>query len=100
MKAESLLKERRVLSNNSFLDMVIWRVPQPLPGCTHRFKYRLAFVVNGVCALRFDNEAGKGDHKHLREDESPYAFSTPARLVDDFLMDVNHFGQAYEYSHD
>jgi hypothetical protein len=51
MKAESLLKERRVLSNNSFLDMVIWRIPQPLPGYSHHFKYRLAFVVDGICML-------------------------------------------------
>ncbi len=76
MRAESLLKERRVLSNNSFLDMVIWRISQPLPGCSHCFKYRLAFVVDGVCVLRFDNETGKGDHKHVEENESSYTRSS------------------------
>ena len=100
MKAESLLKERRVLSNNSFLDMVIWRIPQSLPGCSHRFKYRLAFVVDGVCILRFDNETGKDDHKHVGEKEISYTFETLAQLVDDFLADVNQWRQVHEYSHD
>lgn len=38
--------------------------------------------------LRYDNEQGKGDHKHLGDEETPYAFSTPARLVADFWNDV------------
>jgi hypothetical protein len=100
IKAESLLKERRVLSNNSFLDMVIWRVPQPLPGCSHRYKYRLAFVVNGDCILRFDSESGKGDHKHAGKKEVSYNFETLAQLVDDFLADVDQWRQVHEYSHD
>jgi hypothetical protein len=27
----------------------------------------LAYIANQRCVLRFDNEAGKGDHKHLDE---------------------------------
>jgi hypothetical protein len=100
MKAESLLKERRILSHNSFLDIVIWRIPQPLPGCRHRFKYRLAFVVDRVCILRYDNETGKGDHKHVGEKEVSYIFETLAKLVDDFLTDVNQWRQEHEYRHD
>lgn len=38
----------------------------------------------GRCVVRFDNEAGKGDHRHESEAESPYRFSTPERLVADF----------------
>ncbi len=60
----------------------------PVPGCAHSYKYRLALVVNGICMLRYDNEQGKGDHKHLGDEETPYAFSTPARLVADFWNDV------------
>ena len=100
MKAESLFKERRVLSNSSFLDLVIWRIPKPLPGCSHRFKYRLAFVVDGICILRFDNETGKGDHKHLGEKEVSYTFETLTQLVDDFLAEVNQWRQVHEPSHD
>jgi hypothetical protein len=62
MKAKSLLKERRILSETSFLDLVVWQLPQSVAGSTHLFKYRLAFVVEGVCIIRYDNEAGKGNH--------------------------------------
>ena len=34
--------------------------------------------------LRFDNEAGKGDHRHFGEKEGNYVFSTPEKLIADF----------------
>ncbi|HRJ53901.1 MAG TPA: DUF6516 family protein [Candidatus Thiothrix moscowensis] len=100
MKAKSLLKERRAISDTSFLDLVVWQVPEPLAGSFHHFKYRLAFVVEGVCVLRYDNEAGKGNHKHLGEREVPYTFSGLRQLVDDFLADVSQWRQEHEDSHD
>lgn len=69
MSAKSLLKERRILSENSFLDLVIWELPEPAPGSEHNYKYRLAFIVDNECVLRYDNESGKGDHKHIMETE-------------------------------
>ena len=45
-------------------------------------------MVNGVCELRYDNEAGKGDHKYVGQDEVPYDFTTPKALLDDFWNDV------------
>ena len=59
------------------VDSAIWRLPQSVRGSEHRFKYRLALVVDGVCVLRFDNEAGKGDHKHVANAEEPYKFNGP-----------------------
>ena len=50
--------------------------------------YRLVLVSNGVCVLRYDNEAGKGDHRHLRDSERPYRFTDPAALLADFWNDV------------
>lgn len=100
MKAKSLLKERRILSPTSFLDLVIWQVTQPLAGSAHPFKYRLAFVVDGECIIRYDNEAGKGNHKHLGTQEVPYTFTGLSQLVDDFLADVAHWEQTHEYRHD
>jgi hypothetical protein len=44
-----------------------------------------------VCVLRYDNEAGKGDHKHLGGEEASYAFTTPAQLLADFWNDVDHW---------
>jgi len=88
MRASLLLKERRVLGEDRFADVTIWRLPKPLPGSAHAFKYRLALVVDEVCVLRFDNEAGKGDHKHVGERQVPYAFTTLDRLTTDFWQAV------------
>ena len=57
-------------------------------GSAHRFKYRLALVSDGVCVLRYDNEAGKGDHKHVGERERPYRFVDLPTLQTDFWKDV------------
>jgi hypothetical protein len=61
MKAELLMRERLIFSRRAFVEIVIWKLSKPLPGSRHLFKYRLAYVANQCCVLRFDNEAGKGD---------------------------------------
>ncbi len=66
-------------------------MPTPVPGSGHGFKYRLAYVVEGVCVLRFDNETGKGDHKHIGDREVPYTFTTLAQLVTDFWSAIDEW---------
>lgn len=88
MKAELLMRERLILSRRAFVEIVIWKVPQPLRASRHPFKYSLAYVANQRCAIRFDNEAGKGDHKHLDEIEAPYIFSNLDSLQADFWAEV------------
>ncbi|HWS40408.1 MAG TPA: DUF6516 family protein [Arenimonas sp.] len=89
--AQMLLNERRNINDCSFIELVVWQIPQPVRASTHLFKYRLAFVVDGLCVLRYDNEAGKGDHRHLGEVESSYTFSTPEQLYSDFMADVTNW---------
>jgi Family of unknown function (DUF6516) len=91
MSAELLLNERHTLSADTFVEMVVWLLPSPLSGSRHDFKYRLALVVNGRCVLRYDNEAGKGDHKHKGEKEIPFSFTTPEALLDDFWQEVDNW---------
>lgn len=91
MNAELLLDERHVVSENAFVEMVVWRVPSPVQGSHHSFKYRLAFVVDSRCVLRYDNETGKGDHRHTGEEEIPYNFTTPQELLNDFWKDVDNW---------
>ena len=87
MKAELLMRERRVLEAG-FIEVVVWRLPQPLSGSTHSLKYRLAYVVDSECVLRYDNEAGKGDHRHMGAEEMPYVLISVDQLLEDFLADV------------
>jgi hypothetical protein len=88
MEAELLLHRRDVLSDTAFVERVVWLLPRTLPASAHRFKYRLALVVNGECVLRYDNEAGKGDHRHMYGREEGYEFAGIDRLLADFRADV------------
>jgi len=88
MPAELLLDERHVLSESAFVELVVWRVPVPVRGSQHEFRYRLALVVDGECVLRYDNEAGKGDHRHVRDKEHEYRFKSAEQLLADFWSDV------------
>ncbi len=92
MRAEPLLDERHVLSESAFAELVVWRVPAPVRGSAHEFRYRLALIVKGECVLRYDNEAGKGDHRHVGKIEKSYNFSTPEQLLADFWADVKEAG--------
>ncbi|WP_371747516.1 DUF6516 family protein [Caballeronia sp. Sq4a] len=47
--------------------------------------------MRNVCVLRYDNERGKGDHKHVGAVETPYAFTTPEQLMADFWSDVDQW---------
>lgn len=88
MKAVELVRTRIVYSPTAFAELVLWQLPRVLPGSAHRYKYRLAYVVHGECVLRYDNESGKGDHRHFGGRERAYAFSTPEKLLADFERDI------------
>ena len=62
-----MLNERHILSEFAFVEMVVWLLPSPISKSQHSDKYRLALVVEGDCVLRYDDEPGKGDHKHMGE---------------------------------
>jgi hypothetical protein len=91
MKAELLLSERHQLTTESFAELRVWRVVRPVQGSSHDLKYALAYVVAGACVLRYDNEAGKGDHRHIGGVETAYTFTTPAQLMADFWNEVDQW---------
>jgi hypothetical protein len=91
VKATQLLLTRVAYSENAFADLVLWQLPKSLKDSAHSYKYRLAYVVDGECVLRYDNETGKGDHRHYAGRESKYSFSTPERLIADFQRDIKRW---------
>ena len=91
MGATLLLRTRIILADDAFAEMVLWRVTRPLPGLKHSFKYRLAYVVDQQCVLRYDNETGKGDHRHLGSVERRYRFTTPDKLIADLQADIERW---------
>lgn len=74
------------------VEIEIWRVPVPVIPCQHHYKYRLVYVVDGVRIVGYDNERGKGDHRHLGAVESPYQFVNIENLLVDFWQDVEKGG--------
>ena len=98
MKATLIARTRIVYSSHSFAELVLWRVPKPVPGSAHEFKYRLAYVVEAVCVVRYDNEIGKGDHRRFGVAENPYRFITPERLIADFQKDIARWNDENSHS--
>ncbi|GAB1407069.1 DUF6516 family protein [Thermomonas brevis] len=95
-----LIQKRRVkLDDASFVELVIWRVPKPLAGSRHDFKYRLALVVNETCVLRYDNEAGKGDHRHVGGREELVHFVSMEQVLGDFWADVAQWRRRNDSPH-
>ncbi|MCZ8180311.1 MAG: DUF6516 family protein [Rhizobium sp.] len=88
MKADKQFHEKRVLGDGAIIEMVIWRLPSPVLGSIHHYKYQLYFGRAGIRIVGFDNERGKGDHKHIDGVETPYVFTTVDQLVADFLNEV------------
>ena len=86
-EAELILRSRNFFSDG-VVEMVVWNVPLPVIPSTHRFKYRLAFVRDGIRVVGYDNERGKGDHKHIKGSELSYRFVDIDTLIRDFLRDV------------
>ena len=91
MKAGRLLDQRQQIAADRFVELRVWRVPSPVRGSAHLYRYALALVVNGECVLRYDNEPGKGDHRHVGASEQAYTFVSAERLLEDFWRDVDQW---------
>jgi Family of unknown function (DUF6516) len=83
-----LLDEKQVLADGAIVQMRLWQVPSPVRGSRHFIKYSLFYGRPGVRLLAYDNEAGKGDHVHRGEIETPYCFVSVEKLIADFLKEV------------
>ena len=89
-KAKLILDSKTVLQDGRILQRTVWRLPAIQAERLHGFKYRLYCGRDGRTIVRYDNEAGKGDHRHTgaHEVESAYGFTTLAQLLQDFAQDV------------
>ncbi len=98
-KAERLSYFKMRYPDDAILEYVIWKLPQPTADRPHGYKYRYYYGKNGERLVGYDNESGKGDHKHIEGEEYPYVFVSLEQLTRDFLTDVLAH-RAKEVSHD
>lgn len=88
MAAEELFREKHKLADGAIVEMVIWRLPQTDDERPHGLKYRLYYGKDGKRLVGYDNERGKGDHRHILGEEHSYTFTSVHQLITDFLADV------------
>jgi len=86
--ATLLFHSKRIYDDGAIVELKIWRVPSSVMGSSHDLKYSLFYGGDGGRLVGYDNEAGKGDHRHLDDREEAYVFKSVEQLVADFLADV------------
>lgn len=89
MKATKLFHDKATLSDGSIVEMTIWQLTTPNPERPHGLKYSLYYGRADKRLVGYDNERGKGDHKHIGAREIRYRFVSVEQLVADFLADVD-----------
>lgn len=94
MAKARLLVSYKARQGELLMEMVLGQLTRASPDRPHGIKYRLYLGRAGTTLVRYDNETGKGDHRHVGPDEveQPYAFATVERLLEDFLAECELFG--------
>jgi len=88
MKAELIHRKRHTFPDGKILEIIIWKVPEPVAGSIHRYKYRLFYGDHQARIVGYDNERPKGDHRHYGQQEEAYQFEGIDPLLSDFFNDV------------
>ena len=89
MRARLIYRERFIYADGAIREMVLWQLPQKTAQKPHGMKYRLYYgLADGSCIVRYDNETGKGDHRHIRGRQELYQFKDVETLVANFLEDI------------
>ena len=88
MPARLITRFKNITPDGGVIELVVWRVPAPVPPTGHGYKYRAVYALNGERIVGFDNARGKGDHCHLDGVEMPYHFVSVEQLVEDFIAAV------------
>ena len=87
-KARKETDSTRVFDDGSLLRIRVSEVAESVPPSEHRFKCSSLYGRPGKRVVLYDNERGKGDHRHYAEREEAYAFKDIETLIADFLADV------------
>lgn len=81
MVAELIFRDNFVFADGAIRDLVIWRLLELDDERPHGLKYSLFHGTPGKSIVRYDNERGKGDHRHYGDIEETYSFSTVEQMI-------------------
>ena len=98
MAKATLLLDYKASQGALLVQMVLWQLPRPTKDRPNGIKYRLFLGRAGRNLVRYDNETGKGNHRHVGADEAagPYDFSTVEKLLRDFRTDCEQLGWRWD----
>ena len=97
-KANLLIHEKYPDKQGSIAEIKIWIVP--VSGHhPHGYKYSLVLIVKGKRVVTFDNERGKGDHKHMDGIELPYSFESIDKLLTDYNQTIKIWKEKHRDYH-
>ncbi len=88
MPARLIEHRKLTFDDGSIIEIRIWRLPGATLERPHGLKYSLFYGRPGDRIIGYDNEAGKGDHRHYRGKQEKYHFATYGELIRDFMNDV------------
>ena len=92
MRAKLIYHEKFIYADGAdgaIREMVLWKLPNRTSDRPHGLKYRLYYgLSDGTCIVRYDNESGKGNHRHIKGKEKSYQFKDVETLVADFLEEI------------
>jgi hypothetical protein len=90
MRARLILDSKTVLSDGRIVQRRVWQLPNSTADRAHGLKYNLYCGMEGRTIVRYDNETGKGDHRHTGPEEidESYCFTSLAQLLSDFEADI------------
>ena len=91
-KAILELHTKREYAGGEIVELPIWRLPEASSERPHGLKYSLFYGRDGRRIVGYDNERGKGDHRHILEIEEEYIFTSTDNLIADFLESVEKIG--------
>ncbi len=91
MKAKLLIRRKVVYADTAVAELVVWQLPKVDPERPHGYKYRFYYGKHGQRLVGYDNERGKGDHRHYMGTVSGYVFTSIHQLLTDFERDIVTF---------
>ena len=96
MSAQLLFRDKYIYADGAIREMEIWRLPEADGERVHGLKYSLFYGRPGKCLVRYDNERGKGDHRHAGDQKTPYDFTSVEQLIRDFKTDIDRLRGDYD----
>jgi len=90
MNARLILDTKTILTDGRIIQRKVWKLPRPTLDRPHGIKFRLYCGAEGKTIVRYDNESGKGSHRHIGEQEleTGYDFVSLVQLLTDFVADI------------